>query len=208
MKKFFAVLFLLIINSAFSAQVLSGYGVKLGLGITNSKWGIESTESEFYPDYNSGLSVRVFADFLNYSFFNVEGELGFSQKGMKENFTTAKFENPDGSYTKLKDRLNYISVSVMGKLKDTKDIFSPYLIAGPQFNYLTGIDVDASAKPLFEKFEKGIWGVTAGVGAAFKIERISLLVEYRYERDFTKSLDDYGLYMKNYSHTFLIGVQL
>lgn len=207
MKKSLVVLTILIISSALNAQTLSGYGLKLGLGITNSRWALESSDSEFYPDYISGLSVRAFADFLNSSVFNIEGELGFSQKGMKEDLFR-NIENSDGSYTKVNERLNYISASVMGKLKYTKDIFTPYLLLGPQFNYLAGMNVDASAKPFFERSEKSLWGFTTGIGAAFKTKRFSLLFEYRYERDFTKSLEYYDLYMKNFSHTFLIGVEL
>ncbi|HEX2868371.1 MAG TPA: porin family protein [Ignavibacteriales bacterium] len=208
MKRSLVVLCLLIVTSAINAQTLSGYGLKLGLGITNSKWGVKSSDTESDQGYISGFSARAFADFLNYPFFNVEGELGFSQKGMKESIMTITVEDPDGSHRTLINRLNYVSASVMGKLKYTKGIFTPYLLAGPQFNYLASYDVDALVKPIYDRFEKSLWGYTVGMGSAFKLEGYNLLIEYRFEKDFTNNFEYYELYVKNYSHTFLIGVEL
>lgn len=208
MKKFIAVMFLLTFNSVFNAQVLSGYGIKLGLGITNSTWGYEASDWEQNWDNKAGLSLRAFADFLDYSYFNLEGEAGFSQKGVKGSVEIITAENPDGFHRSMNNRLNYLSASLMGKLKYKKDIFTPYLLAGPQFNFLAGYDVDPIFKATYDRFEKSLWGFTVGMGSVFKIEGTNLLLEYRFERDFTNNLQFYEFYVKNYSHSFLIGVQL
>ena len=57
-------------------QLVSGYGLKLGVGISNYSW-------VYFDNYNLdfknkiGISPRIFADFFDIPFFQLEGEIGF-----------------------------------------------------------------------------------------------------------------------------------
>lgn len=192
-----------------SAQIINGYGVKLGLGIANQTWKHNVYDGNMDWNNNTGISARVFADFLNYSLFSFEGEIGFSQKGIKYDLPITTAENPDGTgmHYYINNRLSYFSAALMGKIKYEIGLFTPYLLLGPQFNYLAGKDVDSGFDGVYDKFDRSILGYTAGVGSVIKIQSIKFLVEYRFEQDFNSNYGLSSIDIKNYSHSFLIGLQ-
>lgn len=54
-------------------------------------WHYTDYNFDFNWDNNTGISARVFVDFPGFSYFNTEGELGYSQKGARiDVFTTTK----------------------------------------------------------------------------------------------------------------------
>lgn len=207
MKKFCVVLCFFLISSAAKAQLVNGYGVKLGMGFTNHTWHYNSADFDLHWDNNTGLSARAFADFLNFSNFNIEGEIGYSQKGARLEVFTTTVENPDPVKRKLTNRLDYLSASLMGKAKYNLGMFTPYILLGPQFNYLAGKDVELLLVGPYNHFKKSIFGYTAGAGTELKIMSLNFLVEYRFEKDLTNNYDLPMLDIKNYSHSVLIGVK-
>lgn len=207
MKKLFLVLCFFLISSAAKAQLLNGYGFKLGMGITNHTWHFNSADFDFHWDNNTGISARAFADFLDFSYFNIEGEIGYSQKGVSDEVNTSTVENPDPVIRKLTSRLDYISAAIMGKAKYNLGMFTPYILLGPQFNYLVGKDVEYFLVGPYNHFKKSIFGYTAGAGTEFKVMSVNFLAEYRFEMDLTNNYDLPALDIKNYSHSVLIGVK-
>lgn len=207
MKKFCVVLCFFLISSALKAQLVNGYGIKLGMGITNHTWHYNSADFDFHWDNHSGISARVFADFLNFSNFNIEGEIGYLQKGARLDVFTTTVENPDPVKRKLTNCLDYLSASLMGKTKYNLGMFTPYILLGPQFNYLAGKDVEFLLVGPYNHFKKSIFGYTAGTGTELKIMSLNFLVEYRFEKDLTSNYDLPVLDIKNYSHSVLIGVK-
>ncbi|MGE5410639.1 MAG: outer membrane beta-barrel protein [Clostridiales bacterium] len=207
MKKLFLVLCFFLISTAANAQLLNGYGIKLGMGITNHTWKFASEDFEINWDYNTGMSIRAFADFLDDSNYNIEGEIGYSQKGVKDEYFNMTVENPDPTAHKYANRLNYVSAAIMGKMKCNIGIFTPYLLLGPQFNYLVSKDVLPMLDVVYNRFKKNIWGYTAGAGSVIRIQNLNLLLEYRFERDFNNNMDVFPIDIKNYSHSVLMGIQ-
>lgn len=208
MKKFCVVLCFFLISSAAKAQLLNGYGIKLGMGFTNHTWHYIPVDFDLDWENNTGMSARVFADFLDLSNFNIEGEIGYSQKGASlEVFTTGP-ESPNIVIQKLTNPLHYISAALMGKAKYNLGIFNPYLLLGPQFNYLVGKDQEKKFAGPYHHFKKSVLGYTAGAGSELNILSMNLLVEYRFEKDLTNN--NYNLStidIRNYSHSVLLGVK-
>jgi opacity protein-like surface antigen len=184
-----SLLIALLILFSFSsqAQILSGYGVKLGVGVSNQSW----TNPPYFDDMGyknkTGLSARLFADVLDFTFFEFEGELGFTRKGFTDDIPVTTAVNPygTGEIFSISNSLDYLSISVLAKIKYNVGAVTPYLIAGPQMNFLVHKNVEKGWKVFFDKFEKSNLGFSAGAGIELlKILPVSILAEYRFEKDF------------------------
>lgn len=210
-----------------NAQIVNGYGVKIGLTSSSHTWKFSASDTYTNPNYYNGFSIRAFADLLNSSFFNIEAETGISQKGAKLNYQIwilDPYFKTTGVYKTTNNRLNYINASLMGKVKYEMKTFTPYLLLGPQFNYLVGKEIGNGYEVIhsrtwggfsqfpfkdeYDVLNKNIWGFTAGLGSEFNVYTISFLVEYRYEMDFTNNNYYSTLQIRNYSHSLLAGVRL
>lgn len=210
MKKiFFAVFIVFSLSVQSEAQIIKGYGVKLGMGISNSTWHYSSYNYDLTWDKNAGFSARLFADFFNYSIFSLEAEIGYSQKGIKDKIPITNITHPDGTgeFIDINNRLSYISAALMGKAQYKIGIFSPYAIIGPQLNYLADKKVDQRFEIVYNNFNKQILGFSAGIGSGISIQGLNLILEYRYEKDFSNNYKSSGIEIKNYSHSFLVGFQ-
>ena len=207
MNKLFLILFVILIISQTFSQSIDGYGIKMGWGFTNHSW-------EYKPSYdgrlgvvdwenNSGVTARAFADFSFSSLLNVECEIGYAQKGAEYKI----FRNAE-LYKDIRDRLNYLSVSLMGKMKYNLGLFAPYIIFGPEYNYLLNKQVDRVFESDYDKIKRDILGFSVGIGTETKLLPVNIIVEYRYSRDLTNNYDDSTAEIKNFSHSVLIGVKL
>ncbi|MGE5432952.1 MAG: outer membrane beta-barrel protein [Syntrophomonadaceae bacterium] len=230
---FIIILFNCFIIVPINAQIINEYGIKSGMAYASHTWGYLNFDTQTNPNFLTGISARAFADFLNTSYFNIEAEIGFSQKGANLNYYNLlprPLPNgdvdfpPTDEFTTTQNRLNYVNVSLMGKIKYEFGIFAPYLLLGPQFNYLVGKDIGQNGyetmdfrngkghlifpiDPIYNRLYKDIWGFSTGLGSVIKLLRINLLVEYRFEKDITYNYNESPIF-RNYSHSFLIGVQL
>ena len=211
MKKMFLVLFVFSLNVIINGQLMSSYGVKVGYGITNHSWENPSTDFKLDWDNNTGIAVKVFADMgiPVLSFLQVEGELGYAKKGASYEVEYTTVDRPDGNglYRTMNDHLDYLTLSLLAKVKFSPGMFSPYLIAGPEYNYLLNQKNDLDPAGIY-KLKKSAFGLSAGVGSEIKLLLISVLVEYRYSWDLSDNSSVTGLNVKNYSHTFLVGIKL
>ncbi|MDP2364085.1 MAG: outer membrane beta-barrel protein [Ignavibacteria bacterium] len=211
MKRVFLIIFLFLLNIINNSQSIDGYGVKVGLGLTNHSWQYDSSiDGKLDWENNSGIAVKAFADIVLLSFLQVESEIGYIQKGAKYKIAVTTIYQPDGNgeYININNRLNYFSISLMAKLKYNSDLFSPYLLLGPEYNYLLNKQIDKGFEVVYDKFKKNAFGFTVGFGSEVKLLPINIIVEYRYSRDFTNNYESYLIEIKNYSHTFLIGVRI
>jgi hypothetical protein len=188
-----------------NAQVFSDYGLKIGMGISNQDWTNDDINMNF--ENQKGITARIFANIVDYSYLSLLGEISYSGKGFKESVEYTTIENPGGTgvYKKFNIRLNYISLSFLGKLKYDYSIFSPYILLGPQYNYLFDKQIDQEFNVAFSDFNEHNIGISTGMGTEIRIGKINLLCEYRYERDFTNSSAT-AFKMLNYSHNFLTGI--
>lgn len=210
MKAILTVIFLSLFTINNNCQIISGYGVKLGAGISNQFWDYEIVGS--YMDYDSKMAVspRLFADFFNISFLQLEGEIGYLRKGFTEKLPVTTMIQPygTGEFITTDVSLDYLSISALAKLKYEAGMISPYLILGPQLDILfnkstLGWDV------IFDKFSNANICMSIGGGVELNnILSIPLILEYRYERDLMDNYDSPNIDILNYSHVILLGIRL
>jgi opacity protein-like surface antigen len=84
-------------------------------------------------------------------------------------------------------------------------MFTPYLLLGPQYNYLLSKNVDKDFQIAFDNYNKNSLGITTGAGTEIITGIFNLVIEYRYERDLTNPSST-GFKMRNYSHNILAGI--
>lgn len=211
MKKNQIIIFLFILSGVSISQTIDAYGIKLGIGLSNHSWKYNASPG-FNLNWgnNYGITARVFVDISFLSFLNVEGEIGYVPKGTKDKIPITTASQPDGTgeYININNRLNYLSISLLAKYKYHLELFTPYIILGPEYNYLLSKQIDQGFEIVYDKFRKNLWGFTVGVGSEIKLMPFNLLIEYRYSRDLTNNYELSTIDIKSYSHTFLIGVCL
>jgi len=211
MKKFFLILFLFILNITSNGQSIDGYGIKIGWGITNHSWEYDpAINVKLDWENNSGITARAFADISFLSFLNVEGEIGYAQKGAKYKIAFTTMSQPDGTgeFRDINNRLNYLSVSILAKYKYNLVLFTPYIVLGPEYNYLLSKQIKPGFEIVYDKFRKNVFGYSAGIGTEIKLLPVNIIVEYRFSQDLTNNYDSSTINIKNYSHTFLIGIEI
>ena len=211
MKKIFLILFVCCLTAAASyGQCLNGSGIKIGFGLTNQSWKYNDPNFELEWENNSGILAKVFRDFNLLSFLSLEGEVGYAQKGIKDKIAITSPSHPEGTgeFMNINNRLNYLSASLMGKLKYNLNLFTPYLIAGPEYNYLLSKKIEPGYEVIYDGFKSSAVGFTIGLGSEVKLLPINFLIEYRYSRDLTNNYESSNIEIKNYSHSFLIGIKI
>lgn len=209
MRKAILGLLLAACTSVLSGQIVSGIGIKTGIGSSNHSWDY-SDGFELKLDDKTGFSSRVFADFFNFKFFCVEGEIGYLRKGFTDKipFTTTLQPDGTGEYITFNISLDYLNFSTLAKFKYETKYVTPYILAGPQINILVNKDVHDAWKVIYDKFKTTNIDFSVGAGAEFNLKLpLSLLLEYRFEKDFGNNYDAPYIDIKNYSHVFLIGVK-
>ena len=214
MKKIILILFFFFISfSTINAQSINDYGIKVGLAISNLEWKYNTypgDELELYWDNELGVTARIYADFFDYSFFNLNCELSYTQKGTKYKIPITTTAQPDGTgeYINVNNKLSYLSIAVMGKFKYDCNSFTPYILLGPQYNYLLNKQIEKGFEIVYDKFSKSNLGITLGIGTEINLTAVTLSVEYRYERDLTNNYESSTIYIRNYSHNILVGIKL
>jgi opacity protein-like surface antigen len=210
MKLLIFLTFLFISTVSVNSQILSNFGLKAGLGISNQSWDYkDDINLEF--DNKVGIAPRVFFEFLDLSLFEMQAELGFLQKGFKEKVPIGSVTQPDGTgeFINVNNKLNYLSLSALAKLKYTIGVITPYIILGPQFNLLLSKEIDKGWEVVFDEFSKNNFGISVGIGSdVTNVFPFTFLIEYKYERDFIDNFDSPNINIKNYSHIFLVGIKL
>lgn len=210
MKTLFMIIFLIAFAFNIDAQIITNYGLKLGMGISNQSWDYQADiNSDF--DNKVGISPRIFLSFLNIPFFQLQAELGYLQKGFEDKIPITTIVQPDGTgeFITVNNRLNYLSFSALAKLKYENEILTPYIIIGPQLNVLLSKNIEKGWEVVFDSFKENNIGLSIGVGTEIKnVLPISILLEYRYESDFIDNYDSSNINIKNYSHILLLGVQI
>ena len=115
--------------------------------------------------------------------------------------TTAQYPDGNGQFLSYSTKLNYLSVPILAKLRMSGPLLTPYIIAGPRFDYY----LSNSGSNLYSDFNKTSIGGTFGVG----VESVSILsiqvgLEFRYSPDFKDSFSTSVMMIKNHSMEFLL----
>ncbi len=182
MKKLFIMAFALLVAGKVSAQGPS-FGIKGGVSFSNI---IETDDSDFKTDYNTGYNAGVFINIPIVSVLSFQPELMFSQKGYKY--------KSDVLLGTLTQTTNWIEVPILAKISPVSG-FNIYL--GPQVSFLTKTNTkyDGTSTTVdqttyeddADKFKKSIVGGVLGAG--FDLTK-NVSLNARYALDFQRNNED------------------
>ncbi len=210
MKKLFFVIILLFFVSSTQAQLIRGYGIKLGITSANQNWDyVPATNFSFEPDNRVGVNFGVFAELLDIPFFSIATELNYVQKGMKEEIPVTTTSQPDGTgeFVTWDTRLDYINFSALGKFRLNLGVASPYLIAGPKIDFEINKSFSQGQPNVVENnFKKNRLGFKIGIGTEIDLLPIKLLAEFLYDADFNELYENEFLKVNSNSMDFRIGI--
>ncbi|OAQ39336.1 hypothetical protein A5893_10690 [Pedobacter psychrophilus] len=163
-------------------SILPSFGIKGGLNFANI---IETDNSNFQTEYNTGFNAGVFVNVPIIGGLSFQPELLFSQKGYKSSRTGIL---GDGTFKQI---TNWIEVPILAKISTTSGF---NIVLGPQISFLTKTTnkyegtFSSAQQTKYEddadKFKKSILGGVVGVGFDLT-PRLSL--NGRYALDFQKN---------------------
>jgi len=205
-KIIFLFISIIFISTSIQAQLIRSYGIKVGGSLAKQVWDY-STNYNLEADNRFGLNIGGFVEFLDIPFLSVVAEADYSQKGMEYTGTVHTTSYPSGITKTFNNRIDYLSLFLMGKLRYNLVLFSPYLLVGPRVDIELGKNVETEFSSAYDDFKKGNVGLTIGVGTELiKVLPLSLLAEFRYNYDLTNVYSENGVDVKNQSFDFLIGI--
>ncbi|MBN1214625.1 MAG: PorT family protein [Candidatus Lokiarchaeota archaeon] len=208
MKKI--ILFVIVIfgYTILNSQMNLSYGVKAGCTMANQKFDFTDYELNHETQYRYGFDVCFFMEIFNQKTVSLLVETHYLQKGMNKKITILDEEIFGGSYTKeTTNRIDYLALPFLAKLKFKFVHSSLYLIAGPQFDILLGYNTKYYTVP-YKDFNKFDLSASMGMGYEFQIRDFNiLLLEFRYSPSFTNSYETELVTINNNCFQFLTGIK-
>jgi hypothetical protein len=177
------------------SQFKLNYGFKAGAVSAHINEIYEGGEYAYSSKWGFGAGIFLEGSFNNN--ISISGELDYLQGGWYDDDLSQKYS------------MNVLSVPVLLKLKTDAGKFTPYLLAGPKFDFLLSMD---SVNHSFDKAIFPIYGVTLGAGCERVVwKNYSILAEIRYNYDFESMFKVFSMVDVSYNYSrsleFLIGVK-
>jgi len=197
----------LFVSGRADAQIVKGFGLKIGGAIANQDWDYDSS-FDFNPESQLGLDVAVFAEILNAPFIGLLAEAHYIQKGfsISREINTIESPNGTGEFWTQTPRVDYVSFPILAKIS-LPTTFSPYVIGGPRFDILITQNGDGY-DPVYDDLNTFDFGATIGLGVESpRLASFNILAEIRYSPSFTDAFESSTLKVKNESIEFLTGVR-
>lgn len=196
--------------STSQAQLLRGYGFKIGATVAQENWDYSNHNSTFNPDSRWGLNLGVFGEFLNVPYFSIVTEFNYVQKGRTVEFpvTTTTYPDGNGEYIIWDTRIDYYNLSVLGKLRFEGTDLIPYILIGPKIDFeINRYQSQTRIWNIFEEnFKEVLYGIRAGAGSEFNFYTTKLLLEILFDYNFTKLYQSEYLTVSSDSFDFRIGI--
>lgn len=189
------------------AQLLKGYGFKTGIAVASQYFDYAAGFDLEY-DNRIGFDFGGFVEWFDFYSFSVLTEARYIQKGMTYELQCRDEYNLPTGTEEVDNRLDYLSVSLLVKWVLKYKPISPYLIAGPRFDFLLGYKSKYYSE-LYEEFEPIDVGGDIGIGGEFKFGQFpTILSEFRYNFYFTDAYKTNLLQVENRSFEILAGLRL
>lgn len=174
-----------------SAQLINNIGIKGGLSLANQTWKYKSTDMELKLGRTIGINAVITAEFFKGNSFSLTTDAGFIEKGHREKIymTEEAGQQPgDAGTSTLEMKSGYLTFSPALKYTFPINNISPYIFTGPRIDHRISYksDYDPALKAILEKT---IFGATAGIGAEFKKDKLTWMLEGQYQHDFTLLAD-------------------
>lgn len=213
MKKVCFVFTLLFVFSTSQAQIIRGYGLKVGSTISNQDWEYSNSPGlsglSFDSDNRVGINFGIFTEFLNVPFISIITEVNYIQKGMKAEVPERTVSQPDGTgeFVTWYTRVDYINISALGKLRINADLFTPYILLGPKIDFeIHKANSLGQVNVVEENFNKNRFGLKVGIGTEINLLSFNLLAEFLYDADFNELYENENLKVNSNSFDLKIGI--
>ncbi len=207
-KKFFLIaIILVILSSLTNAQLISSYGMKVGIANASQSWDYSGNLStiEIFDKSRIGLDLGIYTELFDFPVISILAEAHYIQKGFKDAIIVTTMDSPDEGETKsFTPRIDYISIPLLAKLRYETNSFIIYGIAGPRFDILIGRNSEAVGA-VFDDFKNTDFGGTIGLGLEIPIGgNYRAGGEFRYSPSIQNIFSNGILEVKNKSLEFLV----
>ncbi|MCK9450271.1 MAG: PorT family protein [Bacteroidales bacterium] len=196
---------LIFIANLTHSQIIDRYGINIGTSYSSQIWDYKLMPVNSDNKYKFGLQAFLQAEKDFGNIFAFRTELGYIQKGFKNNL---ELRFADGTSARTNNDnvvLHDLALNLGLKIKPLKTNYSPYLLLGLRCDYMISykdivFEEQASGlkfnmyESIIEEFNK----FNLGGLFCFGIDIKNLIYfEIEYNPNFTKSIDDTGLSIKD-----------
>lgn len=207
-KLFLIAIVLFIFSNLTNAQLISSYGIKVGMANTSQSWNYSGPLSglEVFNKSRVGLDLGIYSEWFNLPIISMLTEIHYIQKGCKGEFVVSTMNNPDGTgeMKTSTPRIDYISIPLLAKIRYNIKSIILYGIAGPRLDILIGKNSDATGAVL-DDLKKTDFGGTFGIGFELLLKKTYRIGgEFRYSFSSQYIYSNRWLNVKNKSLEFLL----
>ena len=222
-KIFFFFISYILLSSIISGQIIKSYGIKTGF---SSAWQSYIANGEDYSDAfdkKNGFALYLSSTWIDNSIFNLNSEIGFTQKGRILETIITNGEHPNGTGESVIDdfSFNYLSIIVYPEVFYNFNNIKAYIFIGPRLDVELSRDAKTEApkefleynsrinKKLLEEYKKVQFGVTTAIGLQISnLLPFNFGFEVRYNPDISKIYRNNNVYSRNNSLDFLLTIKL
>jgi hypothetical protein len=200
----------LLLSFTAHAQLVKGFGVKIGVTAANQSWDYTVGGHDPSTQNRWGITGSAFVELLNMPYLSLIVEGQYTQKGMSMRVAANTVSNPDGTgeFVTLRPSADYFSVPLLVKIRFQTAFLSPYLIAGPRYDFVLARHGDGF-DPVFNELTSSEPGATVGVGVELHaVFPIDALLELRYNASLKDAFGSSYLKVRNHTVDILLGVRL
>ncbi len=210
------ILALILIGKMAHSQIIDRYGVNIGASYSTQVWDYKLVNLDMDNKYKLGVQAFLHTEKDFGKFLALRTELGYLQKGFKEEIRLAF---PDGTVIKKTTSgltLHNLALNWGIKVKPIVSNYAPYLLIGLRGDYMISnspieIKESGSGKTfnIYEPFTKDFNKLNLGglLAIGFDIKGL-MYFEIEYNPNFTKNLDNKQLSVQDKSWGAKIGLNI
>lgn len=185
--------FLLLTAGLLSFEFFYGQTIHLqgGMSVSKLDWVVEYNNVPTLSFFNTevtGVNIYAGVDYLNSKYFNLSSNIGYIQKGGKED--NISFTDGSGNVLysgSVTTRIDYISANTLAELKyPVAKTIVPFISAGPRVDYLVNYDKDFWGSAI----RQTSYGLLLGGGVKYVFDRIELGIRTDFYLNFIKVLNN------------------
>ena len=205
---------LLVVVTAATAGARPAFGFKSGLVGADQTWEYSNILGTVGRDHRLGLAAGLFVNVPLAEHLQFVPEALYVQKGSQVEVTHMTYTGvPDGTET-YKDRIDYLSLGAIVKLRTSAGSLGLYFLGGPRVDLKIGTSSALNSSDIdviLDAYKSSVAGFTAGLGIDGGLGANGLLFgEVCYQHDFSEAAKYVGeeatLTIDNRTILFLVGV--
>jgi len=189
------------------SQLIKNHGLQIGITSANQEFsGSPFPLADLDLKRRIGFVGGVYVEWLNVSYISIITQIEYVQKGLGVESIVTGEDSPEPLGTKTDySRLDYISLPILMKTSTQIKTVTPYILGGLRYDYLLSYESEFMSA-VFDNFRRNILGGSIGIGIETNLTRLlNASLEFRYNLDFTNSMNLYNKEAKNNSFDIRVG---